>query len=337
MTKMDDQVGSLSPLGALDMNPPLVTVIIPAYNAEQYISEALASVCQQSYPNLEIIVVDDGSTDRTADIVKTNFPTVRYLRQANSGSCAAPRNYGLTMATGAFVTFLDADDLMSQQKIEAQVQELLSHPEASMTISNYRNFGLNETQPDHFSTCPKLLGEFRDSSTSCIVLEPETCRSIMISENFTSACSPMYRKEDLLAESGYDVSLKACEDFHLNYRIAMRGSVIVSQFIGFERRMHDSNMSGDNERMLRNFISSRLDLKIRETNFDLTAKLSQRISQARRSLQSCLIRKGAIKEASKIYLLTFPPTHFGDLKFDTKQLVKICLIRLRLIKIENTN
>lgn len=307
------------------MEFPLVTVIVPAYNAEKYIAETLTSICNQTYAPLEIIVVDDGSTDRTAEIIKTDFPNVRYVHQVNSGSCAAPRNNGLSLASGAYVTFLDADDIMTPDKIKTQVTELEANPDAVMTISNYRNFSPEEQGHDHFSTCPRVTFELTQTSKAYAAISPDTCREIMIQENFTSACSPMYRREDLVDEKGYDVSLKACEDFHLNYRIAMRGVVLVNPMIGFERRMHDSNMSSDNERMLRNYVTSRSDLSSKESKLNLIYQLDQRIRNAMRSLQSCLIEKRQIAEAAKIYTKTFPPQNPSEALSDVKQLIKIVI------------
>ncbi|MBN7768882.1 glycosyltransferase family 2 protein [Marinobacter daepoensis] len=311
------------------MEFPLVTVIVPAYNAEKYIAETLTSICNQTYAPLEIIVVDDGSTDRTAEIIKTDFPNVRYVHQVNSGSCAAPRNNGLSLASGAYVTFLDADDIMTPDKIKTQVMELEANPYAVMTISNYRNFSIDKHEPDHFSTCPRISGELKKANTAYLTLTPEGCRAIMIDENFTSACSPLYRRKHLIDEKGYDISLRACEDFHLNYRIAMRGTVIVNPIIGFERRMHESNMSSDNERMLRYFIASRKDLARMESNPALAKALYHRISDVNRSLQSCLLIKNQRKEALRIFKETFPPASFRNLKADLKLALKIAVKKSR--------
>lgn len=82
------------------MKNSLVTVIVPAYNASDYISETVQSIINQTYTNMEIIVVDDGSTDDTKEIIKSFGPKVNYIYQKNSGSCASPRNTGLRHARG---------------------------------------------------------------------------------------------------------------------------------------------------------------------------------------------------------------------------------------------
>lgn len=101
---------------------PLVSVIIPCFNAERYIGAAIQSALNQSWANIEIIVVDDGSTDSSAEIAKSNYsPRVRILTQSNRGASAA-RNEGLSLAQGEYIQFLDADDLIAPGKIEAQLK-----------------------------------------------------------------------------------------------------------------------------------------------------------------------------------------------------------------------
>jgi glycosyltransferase involved in cell wall biosynthesis len=100
-----------------------VSVIIPCFNAEAYICETLASVVAQEREDLEIVVVDDGSTDQTAPIVEREFPSVRLIRSDNSGASAA-RNLGTSLARGAFLQYLDADDLLAAGKIERQLRTL---------------------------------------------------------------------------------------------------------------------------------------------------------------------------------------------------------------------
>ena len=116
--------------------PPLTSVVIPAYNEESYLAEAIESVLAQTYEPVEVIVVDDGSTDASAEIA-SSYPQVILHRQPNAGLAAA-RNAGFELTTGAFVTFHDADDMMAPQKIEAQVSHLDSHPDAGLVLTHQR-------------------------------------------------------------------------------------------------------------------------------------------------------------------------------------------------------
>ena len=114
------------------MNRPLVSLIVPVYNREQFLRETLDSVFALDYEPFEVIVVDDGSTDGSAAIAQS-FRDVRYLRQENRGPAAA-RNAGIDTSRGEFIAFVDSDDVVLPQKLSAQVGYLLDHPEVTATL-----------------------------------------------------------------------------------------------------------------------------------------------------------------------------------------------------------
>lgn len=120
------------------MEKPLVSVIIPVYNGAKYIAEAIESVCVQNYDHIEIVIVDDGSTDDTSSVVQS-FKDIHYIRQENHG-CAAARNTGITESRGDLLAFLDADDYWAANKLHVQVGCLLSHPDIGYTLGRQRNF-----------------------------------------------------------------------------------------------------------------------------------------------------------------------------------------------------
>jgi glycosyltransferase involved in cell wall biosynthesis len=105
---------------------PSVSVIIPAYNAERFVLDAVHSVTAQDYPAIEVLLIDDGSRDRTVAIVEQSAPSVQVIRQPNAGAAAA-RNTGLRHATGEFICYLDADDGWFAGKLKAQVDYLSRH------------------------------------------------------------------------------------------------------------------------------------------------------------------------------------------------------------------
>jgi glycosyltransferase involved in cell wall biosynthesis len=106
---------------------PHITVIIPTYNRSQFVVEAVESVLSQTYPDFEVIVVDDGSTDDTVAVLRRFEGRIRLVRQENRGPAAA-RNRGLSEASGEFIAFLDSDDLWDKRKLERQVSFLEDHP-----------------------------------------------------------------------------------------------------------------------------------------------------------------------------------------------------------------
>jgi glycosyltransferase involved in cell wall biosynthesis len=110
---------------------PLVSVVIPVHNGERFLGEALRSVQEQGYPALEVLVVDDGSTDGSAAVAAAFPEPVRYLRQSRAGPAAA-RNRGIETARGEVVALLDADDVWPAGALRARVDHLLAHPEAEI-------------------------------------------------------------------------------------------------------------------------------------------------------------------------------------------------------------
>ncbi len=122
------------------MSPlPFVSVIIPACNAEAVLAEALGSVRHQSFPNYEVLIVDDGSTDRTGEVAQRFAgadPRFRLFQQANGG-CPAARNTALRQARGEWIAFLDADDVWLPTKLERQFQLLEDDPKANFLFANY--------------------------------------------------------------------------------------------------------------------------------------------------------------------------------------------------------
>lgn len=121
------------------MNTPLVSVIIPAYNAERYLADAITSVLKQSVGSPEIIVVDDGSTDHTAQVAKYFGSKVRFQTQPNAGAGAA-RNTGVRLAQGQFIGFHDADDLWEKDKLERQLSHFDQNADLDMIFGHVEQF-----------------------------------------------------------------------------------------------------------------------------------------------------------------------------------------------------
>jgi glycosyltransferase involved in cell wall biosynthesis len=117
---------------------PFISVLIPAYNCSRFIGDAIDSVWKQEYANLEIIVVDDGSTDNLQEVLK-NYPSnLKYFHKAHSG-ISASRNLCLEKAQGDCLAFLDADDYWLPGKLNNQVEYMAQHPECEIVFSRYRN------------------------------------------------------------------------------------------------------------------------------------------------------------------------------------------------------
>ena len=124
------------------MTDPLITCIVPAHNAERFLGDTLESILKQTYRCVEIIVVDDGSTDNTAVVVAEYDGKVRYMRQPNTGASAA-RNCGLAVARGELIALLDADDLWHSEKLARQSSYLRGRCDVGATFTHVQNFWID--------------------------------------------------------------------------------------------------------------------------------------------------------------------------------------------------
>ena len=124
-----------------------ISCIVPVYNGERFLAEALDSILAQTHQAVEIIVVDDGSTDATPEIVASYGERVRYERQENAGPASA-RNVGLDLALGELVAFLDADDLWHREKLALQTARFQKRPELQFVLGHVENFWMPELRDE---------------------------------------------------------------------------------------------------------------------------------------------------------------------------------------------
>lgn len=183
---------------------PKVSVIIPAYNAERFIAQTLNSVLAQTFQNFEVIVVDDGSKDKTAKIAESYGAPVRCIKKANGGVSVA-RNLGMKEACGDYIAFLDADDLWHATKLEKQVGFLDENPEV----------GLCFTWIERIDENGKLLrrGEISDYADYCEALLLYLC--------FVTCSSVMLRKKIAEKTSGFDSRYTNYEDLEYWLRLSL--------------------------------------------------------------------------------------------------------------------
>lgn len=203
---------------------PLVSVIIPAYNAARFVTAAVQSVYAQTYPHIECIVVDDGSTDDTARIASEAEHRVRVFRKPNGGVASA-RNAGLANARGQYVAFLDADDLWHPNKLELQVQTLIENPEAACCCSRWEIFedGINpQWLPD-----PHAQGasNFVESHSGWIY-------TALLKDCIVWTSTFVGNRELLQSMGGFDEGLAVGEDYDFWLRCAR-----VAQFIKLDHAL----------------------------------------------------------------------------------------------------
>ena len=185
---------------------PQVSVVMPAYNVARFILESVESCLAQSFRDLQLIVVDDGSVDGTVDrLLAVKDPRLQVIQQANGGSSSA-RNSGIELAAGEYIGFLDADDLWSPNKLEVHISFLEQHPEVDLTFS--RSELIDEDGNATGRTSARVSGEvsFQD----------------LVKENVVNNGSAVVMRRKALDLAGrFDAELKACVDWDLWLRVAM--------------------------------------------------------------------------------------------------------------------
>ena len=200
--------------------PPRVSVLIPCYNAGAYLAQAIESVLDQTYQDFEIIVVDDGSTDDTASVAGS-FARVRYVYHAHSG-IPVTRNLAVSHAKGEFITFLDADDLWDETKLEKQVAYMDSHPDCQLVYTIAKNF-------------------FGGDPTAMTSRQKQLLDANM--DNYMASCC--IRRSVFEKYGGFSENYPCGEDTHWVFRLRAAG-VSMSHCIQeplYLRRIHDSNIS----------------------------------------------------------------------------------------------
>ncbi len=215
------------------MTPTVVSVVIPCFNQGQFLASAIESVLAQNHGAIEIVVVDDGSTDNTSTIA-SGYRGVTLVRQQNRGLAAA-RNAGFDAGTGDYVIFLDADDVLLAGGIDAGVDCLEANRDCAFAWGRYR---------------------VRDEAGS--LWEPPTTQlpradaypPLLRGNHITMHATVIYRRRALDSIGRFNPRLPACEDYDLYLRIARKSPIASHEHVVAEYRKHKGSMSADSPRML---------------------------------------------------------------------------------------
>jgi glycosyltransferase involved in cell wall biosynthesis len=218
------------------INSPLISVIIPAYNVEQYVKYAIESVLAQTYQNLELIVVNDGSLDGTAQVIQESIrssqKSVKFISINNRGACYA-KNLALEQARGEFVAFLDADDLWDPKKLEKQFICLMSNSESIGVGCSYIKF-LDKTN--------------KETNAINFSWDKETIFQWMILEEEGPGLNStiMLRTDVLRRIGGFDESLGSmADDLELAWRLHLVGEILTLNFCLARIRIWDGQIHRD--------------------------------------------------------------------------------------------
>lgn len=324
------------------MVPPLVSVIIPAFNAMKYLPKTLESVQRQTFVDFEILIIDDGSSDHIFEWFSHLDDTrIELISQKHQGVSVA-RNTGIKKSKGEYIAFLDADDLWESSKLKKQVDYLNKHPEVGLVY-----------------TWTSYIDEY-DNPTGTVIashVQGDVWERLVITDGMISNGSvPMVRRCCLEKVGLFDSSLEFYEDRDMWIRIAAQYSFgVVKEVLNFYRR-HGNNISKNREKMLKgwrktiekSFKSAPFEvLHLRSKSYGCMAIYQSWLSLEQANLKEAMIfRKQALLHYPQLYysknfiqlntaiILTYL---FGTRGYDGMQFLKKFVRRLLHLEPKNIN
>jgi len=206
---------------------PKVSICIPTYNREHYLLEALDSVFAQTYRDYEVVVLDDGSTDGTGEMIKNGrYRNLRYYWQENKGDAAA-RNKLLELAQGRFITFLDSDDLLMPDAVERMMKVMEAEGGDIVVYGPYLRIDENGNV---YGRCKRKL------HTGHIT-------KYLFQNILVHSCGSMFPRSVLQETGGFDETLPVCSDYDLWLRLSLKYRFVALPQPTFKRRRHPANLS----------------------------------------------------------------------------------------------
>lgn len=224
-----------------------LSIIIPTYNAASYLEQTLDSIFSQNYQDFEILIIDDGSSDNTHQIIKKICdPRVRYFYQTNSGGPARPRNIGIRMSRGRYISIFDSDDIMLPGKLTETIDALKENPSAVLAHTNYQ-----------------MISEDGDITRDDVLIDYHTLRALpvssskekihlinkadaykgLIQSNFIATSSVILNKERLKFDDLFDETLKNADDKDMWLRLAFESDIIFIDKILHQYRLRSGSIT----------------------------------------------------------------------------------------------
>ncbi|MBI5874103.1 MAG: glycosyltransferase [Candidatus Omnitrophica bacterium] len=266
---------------------PRVSVIIPVYENEQTIAEAIESVLQQEFSDFEIIIIDDGSTDGSKDIIelyrKRSPDKIKCIRQSNQGISAA-RNNGIRIARGEYIAFLDADDLWIPEKLKTQV----------LFMDKEKNLGFSYTETFVVDIDCQLTGHWKH-------INPTNTFEVLYNGNFIHTLTVMARRHCFDRVGLFDPHLAISQDYHMWLKLTKQFSFgHISQPLA-KYRIHSNNTSKDHSLRLKDHLYI---ISNKETAYDIPFwKQLLRKAKTYIDFGEIFRRENKLFELSKCYIM----------------------------------
>ncbi|MEM6590712.1 MAG: glycosyltransferase [Cyanobacteria bacterium P01_C01_bin.73] len=213
-----------------------ISVIIPAFNSENHIHSALESVVNQTYQPKEVIVIDDASTDNTANLVLEQYPSVNLIQLRENGGAARARNKGLSVASGELIAFLDSDDQWLPNYLETQINALAGAPDAVLVVCDY--------------LAVKRNGSEITISTKPLSIYPDLTHHLLVYNFIPTMSLVVLRKKMLPETSPLREDLKIAHDFDLYLRLSTAGNILHVPHTLMRKVDHSDNLTANYRRCL---------------------------------------------------------------------------------------
>lgn len=275
----------------MTVESPLVSIIMPVYNGEAYLREALDSVFAQTYRAFELIAIDDGSVDGSAAILAERKARIRVVREGRGGSAGIARRRGIATARGSYLAFLDQDDLWMPGKLETQVAFMEARPNLGLSFTSFK-IKRNDRSAEY---------QHEDFYAELPAVPTQVTLETLFEQNSIYMPTPMVRRSTYDAVGGLDARLVGTDDYHLWMKIAAVADVgFLPEVLGIYR-LHNENTSNNHRLMLENeYYALQLIAQ------DAAARRRLRAGRARRRLANqaysvayCLRAQGSLVEAAK--------------------------------------
>jgi glycosyltransferase involved in cell wall biosynthesis len=303
---------------------PRVSVIVPAYNAAVYLPYAIDSVLSQTYPDWEIVIVDDGSTDNTRSVVDSYRARLRerlqYIYQPNRGLSAA-RNVGIKASRGEFIAMLDADDVWLPHRLARGIAVLDADPKTGLVHARVVRIDVHGSITGQLKVVPEDLSG-------------RIARKIYTRRAHLVCPTVMFRKSCLQAAGWFDETMQATEDRDLWFRIALHYSVAYIDEVLAHYRLSPSSITSNLDRLL----TGQLSFVAKHHKSGAATRLDylQALGNIHRELGDSLFRRGAVTDAIDSYFRAVRynpfsvPNVYMLVRAIMDPLVRVCLSATRL-------
>lgn len=311
----------------MNPQPPLVTAIIPMYNGERFVRDSVESVLSQTYSAIEILVVDDGSTDRSIDVLAKYAGRLRLIRQPNAGVANA-RNAGVEASRGEIVAFLDQDDWWQPTKIEKQVSVFVSDPEVTLVHTGTAHFD---------DQAKKFVGRLNPNCAADKLVG--SCYQRLLLDNCIYNSTVAVRRSAVRRVGGFDTTIagNTVADYDLWLRLAKDGTfAFVPEELGVFR-LHSSQGTWNRKEMLTaefRMLSRYVTQQMREDSKALRGRFArihemlgisyldaEQGAEARRCFSNALAEERSLRRIG-LYVATFLPAPVAEAMRTTKRALK---------------